>query len=120
MKRGEKAMIKLIAVSTLVIFLTSAMALYAQDVVSKFNGGVMNVIKSPLEVAQGMKEARKEGEHASVLPLNGYDSALTWGLIDGVLRGGIRAIVGVYEVITCNINEKRQILNDVGDKTFFK
>ncbi|MFH1381109.1 MAG: exosortase system-associated protein, TIGR04073 family [Candidatus Omnitrophota bacterium] len=72
------------------LFLSSSFA-YAGEPIEKVKRGAMNIISCPFEIGNGMKQANEQG---------GIGAAYSWGIVNGILRMGLRAIVGVYELVT--------------------
>jgi len=71
-----------------ILFVSSA---YADTMLKKLGRGMANIITCPLEIPYRIGEANEE---------SGPIAALTWGVLDGFFRVGMRMIVGGYEVIT--------------------
>lgn len=67
------------------------MPAFADDPMKKLGRGVSNVFLSPMELLKGIGDANVE---------HGWFAAGTWGFLQGLVKGGIRAVVGVYEVVT--------------------
>lgn len=93
---------------------------YAGDPAEKLARGLTNVALCPLEIVHGMREAKAKGKEAPSFlgKSKGIDSALIWGIPNGLLRMGVRAVVGVYEVATFAIpfpSDYKPMLTDVMD-----
>ncbi|MFH1552405.1 MAG: exosortase system-associated protein, TIGR04073 family [Candidatus Omnitrophota bacterium] len=84
-----KKFVAILIVAGLVLALTSPA--YAGDAVKKLGRGLANVATSPLELFQGMGDAKTE---------NGIFAGLTWGILKGTVDVVTRAAVGVYEIAT--------------------
>ena len=65
--------------------------LYADTALKKLGRGTANILTCPIELIYRVGEANEE---------SGPFAALTWGLLNGVYRMGMRGVVGVYEVVT--------------------
>lgn len=106
------------------IILSCSFAFSDSGSTEKLKRGVKNIFTCPAEIVKGVKEAREQGAKThSVLKSEGWDSAIIWGLPNGVLRMGTRALVGVYEVVTFPIaapKEYKPILRDVSEEGFFE
>ena len=93
----------------LVVFLVSSVIstpLYADDPLKKLGRGVSNVLLCPMEVLRGIGDANKE---------SGWFAGATWGFLQGVFKGGMRGVVGAYEVVTFPIpfpKDYKPILTD--------
>ena len=82
---------KLIVLLLIGIMLFSATTVYADSAFKKLYRGVVNFFTSPIEIYNGIKDGYEEG---------GILGGSTWGVVDGFLRFGGRALCGVYETIT--------------------
>ena len=89
--RGGENMKKLIVLITIVSILLVANTVYADTAFKKLWRGVVNFVTSPLEIGNGISDAYDE---------HGILIASTWGVMDGFLRFGGRALCGVYETLT--------------------
>ena len=74
-----------------IAFLFLSCAAYADTPVKKLGRGAANIIFCWLEVPKGIGDANTE---------NGPIAAGTFGVLQGIVKTGIRAGVGVYEVVT--------------------
>ncbi|NQT22360.1 MAG: exosortase system-associated protein, TIGR04073 family [Candidatus Omnitrophica bacterium] len=79
-----------ILVLALIVSLSTISA-YADSPIKKLGRGLCNIVSSPLELLQGIQDANNEG---------GFLAAFTWGVLKGLFQTGVRAGVGVYEVVT--------------------
>jgi len=104
------------------VFMISSI-LFADSAIDKLNRGFQNLITSPAEIVYGINQAKEQGENtSSILPSKGVDSAILWGLPNGILRMAVRAVVGVYEVATFPFpvpSEYKPILRDLGENELF-
>ena len=66
-------------------------ACYAGTPLEKLGRGVSNIVTSPFEIFYRIGKANDE---------KGPFAGFSWGLLDGLFRMGMRAVVGVYEVVT--------------------
>lgn len=82
---------KLIIVVIVAVVFFSATTVYADSAFKKLYRGVVNFVTSPLEVGHGVMDSYEK---------HGIIGAATWGVVDGFLRFGGRALCGVYETIT--------------------
>lgn len=90
------------------IFINSPLA--ADTALKKLGRGISNVASSPLEVWKRISDVNNE---------NGPIAAFTWGLLNGIFRTGIRAIVGIYEVVTFPIPLPKDYEPIITDPEFF-
>ncbi|MFH1593360.1 MAG: exosortase system-associated protein, TIGR04073 family [Candidatus Omnitrophota bacterium] len=115
-------MSKVIAI-VLILFLGVHAISFADNALEKFGRGVSNIVVSPLEVMNGIKQAKEQGSSKdSYLKSGGWDSALTWGTVNGICRMVTRAVVGAFEVVTFILplpKDYKPILTDVKDPGFF-
>lgn len=100
---------KIILLSLVVVLLFSGTS-YADNALTKLGRGVCNVITCPFEIIHRMGEANDE---------RGPFAGLTWGLLDGIYKMGLRAIVGVYEVATFPIPLPAGYAPIITDPEFF-
>lgn len=114
---------KTVALTCIVAILFISGTSFADDAVKKLERGLSNIVTSPIEIINGIKEAKAQGEKTgSILPSGGVDSAILWGIPNGIGRMLIRALVGIYEVATFPIpipSEYKPILRNIDDPEFF-
>ena len=82
---------KVIALLIIISIVFSASTSFAGNPLKKLGRGAANIITSPYEVIYRIGEVNKE---------SGPVAAVTWGVLNGAYRFALRAVVGVYEVIT--------------------
>jgi len=89
---------------------------YADTPIKKLGRGFCNIVTCPMEFPKGIQDVYDEG---------GIFAALTWGILKGVFNTGVRAVVGVYEVVTFPIpfpKDYEPILTDpefIGEDALF-
>lgn len=93
----------------LVVLLISSVA-FADGPIKKLGRGLANVITCPLEILKGISDANTE---------NGPIAAVTFGLLKGIFNTGVRAVIGVYEVVTFPIPLPRDYSPILTDPEFF-
>jgi len=98
-----------ICICIIALFLSSSFA-YAGTPMEKIKRGAMNIISCPFELGNGMMQANEQ---------DGIGSAYTWGIVNGVLRVGLRAIVGVYELVTFPIPIPKDYAPIMTDPEYF-
>ena len=64
---------------------------YAQNMLRKLGRGTANIFTSPFELPRSIQQ---------ILYDNGPVAGLTYGIVDGAFKTLLRAVVGVYEVVT--------------------
>jgi len=84
-----KRMFALIIV--VVLALSLAAPAYCDDMLKKFSRGICNVLTSPFEFPEQIKNVNQS---------DGPMASATWGVLKGLGMIGVRAVVGVYEVLT--------------------
>ena len=82
---------KSIIVITIIALLFVANTAFADSAFKKLYRGIVNFVTSPLEIGCGIRDSYQE---------SGILKASTWGIVDGFLRFGGRAICGMYETLT--------------------
>jgi len=84
---------KILLVALTVVLLTGVIVTnaYCDDALKKLGRGICNCVTFPLEIFEQIKRT-----NASDGPMAGW----TWGLLKGIGMTGVRAVVGVYEVVT--------------------
>jgi len=85
---------KKISCYVLIICIMSCMTVnvaHADDALKKLGRGAANVLMSPMEMINGISEANAE---------NGWIAAVTWGVLKGIFKTGVRMVVGAYEIVT--------------------
>jgi len=98
-----------IVILVLVMFFCSINA-YADTPIKKLGRGFCNIFTSPLELFKGIQDANNEG---------GFLAAFTWGILKGLFDTGVRAGVGVYEVVTFPIPFPKNFEPILSDPEFF-
>ena len=83
---------------------------HADTALKKLGRGAANVITCPIEIVYRIGEVNKE---------DGPIAAFTWGVLNGVWRTGVRAVVGVYEIITFPFPLPKNYKPIVDDPEFF-
>lgn len=96
MKKG------IIFVAILAILVVSSAA-YADNAIKKLGRGAANVLTCPIELIYRIGEANEE---------SGPFAAMTWGILNGFWRMGVRGVVGMYEVVTFPIPTYNPIVDD--------
>ena len=82
-----------IAVLALILILVAGLVTpaYCDGLVKKLGRGICNVITCPFEIFEQMSRVHKA---------NGPMAGVTYGLLKGIAMTGVRAVVGVYEIVT--------------------
>jgi len=83
---------------------------HADNALKKLGRGIANVFTFPFEVFKGIQDANVE---------HGYWAACSWGLVQGVAKGVVRALVGTYEIATFPIPLPRDYAPILTDPEFF-
>ena len=92
------------------IVISLAMPAYCDDPLKKLGRGICNVITCPFELfLQSSRVNNSDGAMA----------ALTYGILKGVAMTGLRAVVGVYEVVTFPIPVPKNYGPILKDPEFF-
>ena len=99
----------IIVVTILAILLVSGTA-YAGNALKKLGRGAANILTCPFEITYRIGEANEE---------SGPLAAMTWGVLNGFWRMGVRGIVGAYEVITFPLGWPGSYGPIVDDPEFF-
>jgi len=99
----------IILVTILAILLVSGTA-YADNALKKLGRGIANVVTCPFEILYRIGEVNEE---------SGPLAAFTWGVLDGFWRMGVRAVAGVYEVVTFPLPVPKGYRPVVDDPEFF-
>ena len=103
-----------VAVLLAVIFIASvsfAGGDYGSDgMLKKLGRGIANVFTCPLEVAKGVGDANYE---------SGPVAAMTYGLISGFYKTGVRFVVGAYEIVSFPIPFPKNYEPILDDPEFF-
>jgi len=87
-----RKIIAIIACVTLLAMSSVAFASEATDNrIEKLGRGAANIFTSPYEIIYRINESNDK---------DGVGAAFTWGILYGVVRMGVRAVVGVYEMAT--------------------
>ncbi len=73
------------------VFTMTAMAGDEPKALKKLGRGAANIATSPFEITNSMQEVNNE---------SGFFGAITWGILKGVWKTGVRAGAGIYEVVT--------------------
>jgi len=107
MKRPYKTFIVMAVISVLFLQVPCE----AQTMFRKLGRGVANTLTFPFEVPKSIHE---------VLYDNGPAAGVTYGLLDGVFKGVIRALTGVYEIITFPIPFPKDYKNIVEPEFLFE
>jgi len=84
--------------------------LFADDALKKLGRGTANVATCPIEIVYRIGEANKE---------SGPFAAVTWGLVNGVWRTVVRAVVGVYEIVSFPVPIPADYKPVIDDPEFF-
>ena len=86
-------MAKKICVMVIVSFFAASVAApaYCDDALKKLGRGTANVLTAPLELLEQQQRANRD---------DGPFAGLTYGVFKGVCMTGVRALVGVYEIVT--------------------
>jgi putative exosortase-associated protein (TIGR04073 family) len=112
---------KIIFYILIIVFISNIS--FADVAMDKLKRGALNFVMSPKEIIYGINQAREAGKSKSLLvQAEGWDSALTWGVLNGVARMTGRAIVGIFEVVTSPFpipKEYKPILTDYNDPQYF-
>ena len=100
----------LAVVLAFLIVVSMAMPAYCDDALRKLGRGISNVITCPFEIFnQGSKVFQSDGPMA----------AGTYGVLKGVGMMGLRAIVGVYEVVSFPVPFPKNYEPILKDPEFF-
>lgn len=83
---------------------------YCDDALKKLGRGAANCVTFPLELIEQVKRANLS---------DGPMAAYTWGLLKGVGMMGVRAVVGVYEVVTFPLPLPKEYKPILKDPEFF-
>ena len=105
----KKRLLLVILVAILVssVFTQNA---YCDDALKKLGRGLANCITFPIEIFDQMKKTNLS---------DGPVAGCTWGLLKGIGMTGVRAVVGVYEVITFPVPLPRNYEPILKDPEFF-
>lgn len=99
---------KIIAI--LVITLLISSVAFADGPVKKLGRGLANIVTCPLEILKGISDANTE---------SGPIAAGTFGVLQGIFNTGLRAVIGVYEVVTFPIPIPRDYSPILTNPEFF-
>ena len=83
---------------------------HCDDATKKLGRGFCNVVTCPFELAL---------QPSRVNTSDGPMAAATWGVLKGIGMTGLRALVGVYEVVTFPIPFPKQYKPILKDPEFF-
>lgn len=105
-------MAKKLSIFILIISLVFSFTLncYADTPIKKLGRGLCNIITCPFEIFKGIQDANNE---------NGFLAAFTWGILQGLFKTGVRAVVGAYEVVTFPMPFPRDYEPILKDPEFF-
>jgi len=93
------------------VMLTLSPSAYSKDnPLKKLGRGISNVCTSPLEIFKGISDANNE---------NGFFSALSYGVFNGLFRMARRALVGTYEVVSFPVPIPKDYEPIIEDPEFF-
>ena len=92
----------IIFIAILAILFVSSAA-YADNALKKLGRGAANVLTCPFELPYRVGEANEE---------SGPFAAITYGILNGFWRMGVRGVVGLYEVVTFPIPGYGPIVDD--------
>jgi len=98
-----------ILILTLIVSLSTVSA-YADTPIKKLGRGICNIVTAPLELFKGIQDANNDG---------GFLAAFSWGVLKGLFQTGVRAGVGVYEVVTFPIPFPKDFEPILVDPEFF-
>ena len=102
---------KKVIIFVIIIFvLFASNATFADTILKKLGRGAANILTSPVEIVYRVGEVNNE---------SGPVAAFTWGVINGVYRMCMRAVVGVYEVVTFPIPLPKDYKPIIDDPEFF-
>ena len=103
---------KLLFVVLTVILVSSVLtrSAYCDDALKKLGRGLANCITFPFELIEQVKRVNLS---------DGPMAACTWGILKGVGMTGVRAVVGVYEVVTFPVPLPRAYKPILTDPEFF-
>ena len=101
---------KILALMLIITILSISGASYADTMLKKLGRGIANIATCPIEIIYRIGEANTE---------DGPFAAFTWGVINGVYRTALRAVVGVYEVATFPIPFPAHYEPVIDDPEFF-
>jgi len=82
---------RFIALISVIMLLSVTVPSYGDTMLRKLGRGSANVLTCPYEVFYRIQETNNE---------EGPFAAVTWGLINGIMRTCVRGVVGVYEIAT--------------------
>ena len=99
----------IIFVTILAVLLVSGTAC-ADNALKKLGRGITNVLTCPFEILYRIGEANEE---------SGPLAAMTWGILDGFWRMGVRGVAGAYEVVTFPLPWPNSYGPIVDDPEFF-
>ena len=100
---------KVFILSIIAILLTASIS-YADSPLRKLGRGTANILTCPIEMFYRVGEANDE---------SGPIAAMTWGVLNGIYRMGVRAVVGIYEVVTFPIPLPGDYQPIITDPEFF-
>lgn len=83
---------------------------YCGDGLKKLGRGVCNAVTFPLELVEQVKRTNNS---------DGPMAAVTYGVLKGVVMTGVRALVGVYEIMTFPIPFPKNYQPILTDPEFF-
>ncbi len=73
------------------ILIGAASPAYCNGPVEKLGRGFSNTLTFPCEIPYQISQSNKQ---------NGLTAALSYGVLNGIFMAGVRALVGVYEIVT--------------------
>lgn len=106
----KKAIILITMVSVLLVSAEASYAINTEGPMRKLGRGVANVFTSPVEIAKSVGEANYEA---------GPVAAITYGFLKGLYKAGVRAAVGIFEVVTFPFPLKENYAPILTDPEFF-
>lgn len=95
-------------ISLMIFSLTSSA--YCDTAFKKLGRGICNVVTCPFELFE---------QSGRVNQVDGPMAGITYGLLKGVVMIGVRAVVGVYEIVTFPIPLPRHYGPILKDPEFF-
>lgn len=102
---------KYITIAVILILMVSITSpAYCDDALRKFGRGLCNIITSPLELFEQIKRVNTS---------DGPLASITYGTLKGVGMIAVRAVVGVYEVVTFPIPFPKHYKPILKDPEFF-
>jgi len=103
---------RFLSVGLIVLFLLSMVvsSAYCDDALKKLGRGLANCVTFPFEIVEQIKNTNNSDG-----PVAGW----TWGLLKGIGMTGVRAVVGVYEVVTFPIPLPKHYAPILKDPEFF-